>query len=803
MAETITIRTGAATDVIKVVEAGPQGPAGSGIGTLTTQGDTLYQGASEAQRLPIGTAGQILKVNSGGTAPEWGAAPASGVSSVNGQTGAVTVAAVSHTHQPNDIFCDAADVADTTLSGGEPNGIYFRDGSDNGKAIYKSAQGYAIYWDEGEEEWVLGNVPQSAKYFIGTGDTTYPWQATSWTLGPQGSGETPVVDQALLSNFQRDAAQDSVSTRTPKTGNASSTEVVLGSDTRLTNSRTPTAHAASHAAAGSDPVFNQDLNTDSLVTFDAVTCTDSLEISGETGILFSDPNAAFNTRTTLGAAASGSITSSGLTQSTARILGRTTASTGSIEEISIGSGLSLSAGELSSTVSAGIPATLLDAKGDLIVASAADTAARLAVGGTNGHVLTVDSSETLGVKWAAAAGGVGGGTGSTDNSILRSDGTGGSTLQASAIVIEDAVSPINITGDAGTDIITAVGHTYTANQGVRFPTLTGGAGLTAATTNYFVRDISGDTFKVSTTSGGSAVNFTTNITAGTVVAMQNSVALANAAPDTNSSLVLLNKGTGSFIVSPARPDGTATGGGNPRGDNAVCIAPSRSAATQVASGSNAVVVGALSSAGGTSSVALGHGASAGGNTSIAIGFGAGTVGSNFTVSIGRECGSNAAQSTVVGYASTANAVNSVALGTQLSAGLRGQLATSAFNAVYWGGQTTNATPLILNLDATATNRFTIAASTALAVDILLVARRSDVADKWLVARRFLGIRRDGSNNTSLIGSVQTLGTDQSAGSPTWTFALTADDTNDALQLEVTGAASETIQWRATAFYRVA
>jgi hypothetical protein len=48
----------------------------------------------------------------------------------------------------------------------------------------------------------------------------------------------------------------------------------------------------------------------------------------------------------------------------------------------------------------GIAETLLDAKGDLIVASAADTAARLAVG-TNGHVLTVDSGETTGVKWAA------------------------------------------------------------------------------------------------------------------------------------------------------------------------------------------------------------------------------------------------------------------------------------------------------------------------------------------------------------------------------------------------------------------
>jgi len=45
----------------------------------------------------------------------------------------------------------------------------------------------------------------------------------------------------------------------------------------------------------------------------------------------------------------GAITTSGLTQATARILGRTTASTGAVEEITVGSGLSLSAGELSAT----------------------------------------------------------------------------------------------------------------------------------------------------------------------------------------------------------------------------------------------------------------------------------------------------------------------------------------------------------------------------------------------------------------------------------------------------------------------
>jgi len=78
--------------------------------------------------------------------------------------------------------------------------------------------------------------------------------------------------------------------------------------------------------------------------------------------------------------------------------------TGDIEGVTAGVGIS--GGGTSGTVTVtNSMATAIDAKGDLVPGTGADTFARLAVG-ANGTVLTADSAEATGLKWAAAAGGM-------------------------------------------------------------------------------------------------------------------------------------------------------------------------------------------------------------------------------------------------------------------------------------------------------------------------------------------------------------------------------------------------------------
>ena len=83
--------------------------------------------------------------------------------------------------------------------------------------------------------------------------------------------------------------------------------------------------------------------------------------------------------------------------------------------------------------------TLVDAKGDLLAASADNTITRLAVG-TNTYVLTADSSEGTGMKWAAPT--VGTVTSVTGTAPIVSSG---GTTPAISVTTNDAQLILNNT----------------------------------------------------------------------------------------------------------------------------------------------------------------------------------------------------------------------------------------------------------------------------------------------------------------------------------------------------------------------
>ena len=93
---------------------------------------------------------------------------------------------------------------------------------------------------------------------------------------------------------------------------------------------------------------------------------------------------------------------------------------------------------------------IFDAKGDLIVGTGSNTGTRLAVGATNGHVLTVDSNEATGLKFSAPAA-----VGSFESSIVFEGATANDFETTVAVTDPTADRTITFPDATGTVALTS------------------------------------------------------------------------------------------------------------------------------------------------------------------------------------------------------------------------------------------------------------------------------------------------------------------------------------------------------------
>jgi hypothetical protein len=268
---------------------------------------------------------------------------------------------------------------------------------------------------------------------------------------------------------------------------------------------------------------------------------------------------------------------------------------------------------------------------------------------------------------------------------------------------------------------------------------------------------------------------------------QNNVAITNQhSGQTNSALVLTPKGTGAFILGP-KPDGTTTGG-NARGANAVDLQIIRNSAAQAASGTRAFIAGSENTSSGIYSVCIGLNNTANNNTNIAIGYQNTSSGTERSVAIGDR---NQATATV---ATVSGGLQAVANRYGMSANASGifSAAGDAQRARFvMRNKTTTNSAVELFLDGSAT-RLTIPSGKIFAFTINISGVKSDGTAVAHYLRQY-ALKNVAGTTTEVYAPV-TIGTDNAAGT---IIALSANDTNDALKVEVTGITSEIWRWVAS------
>lgn len=455
----------------------------------------------------------------------------------------------------------------------------------------------------------------------------------------------------------------------------------------------------------------------------------------------------------------GALTSSGYTMSTARLIGRTTASTGATEEISIGSGLSLSAGTLSASASA-------------TLSRQAKTGAYTVISSDNGKIIDCTSG-TFTVSLTAAAT-----LGDGFNVQIWNTGTGDITVNPNSTETIDGVDPLT---------------SFILKKGARYALCCDGTGWVAYAAN--------------TTGSGLA---STQIGPSSQATTTRAVAIGNACQSTNAT-----EG-GTAIGSGATVSGeSAIGiGKNPTASAAYAVAIGVST---TASASNSTAIGSNSSSQGSQAV-TGQGAMAlGGSYASGQNSFAAAVGNN-TSTYGAQ-GSNSA---VLGYLSKATGTGGYSLGYSVTSSGNYATAWGSYSsaaqygkAAYASGQiaavgdaqqgmmvlraSTTGSTVVMTSDAAAastTNQLIVATGQVMAFTGTLIGKQTGSAN--IAAYEIKGtLVNNGGTVTMPTGTATLIGTDSITltTSPT----LAADNTNKGLTLTSGAKTATNIRWVATIY----